>query len=186
MDGREASRQATRADSPAPGELLERAFARYQGELLGILYYLVGNAEDANDAYQEAFIKCWRHRGSVPGIVNLKAWIFRVTLNVGRDIRGTAWRRRSRPLPEDQSMLVSSDAGAENVAVHREELAQVRRALLDLRPEEQEVFLLRQNAQMTYEEIARTVDLPLGTVKTRMRAALRKLRQVLAPKEDET
>jgi RNA polymerase sigma-70 factor (ECF subfamily) len=49
-----------------------------------------------------------------------------------------------------------------------------------LRPEEQEVFLLRQNGELTYEEIAETLDVPTGTVKTRMRLALSRLREVLA------
>ena len=51
---------------------------------------------------------------------------------------------------------------------------------MHLRPEEQEVFLLRQNGEMTYEEIAVALDVPSGTVKTRMRLALSKLREVLA------
>jgi RNA polymerase sigma-70 factor, ECF subfamily len=49
-----------------------------------------------------------------------------------------------------------------------------------LRSEEQEVFLLRQNGEMTYEEIAVAVGIPLGTVKTRMRMALGKLREAMA------
>jgi RNA polymerase sigma-70 factor (ECF subfamily) len=55
----------------------------------------------------------------------------------------------------------------------------VRRAVAGLRAEEQEVFLLRQNGGMTYDEIARSIDVPLGTVKTRMRLALGRLREAL-------
>ena len=51
----------------AAGQLLEEAFAQHQAELLGTLYYLVGNLEDARDALQEAFIKCWRHQEEVAG-----------------------------------------------------------------------------------------------------------------------
>ena len=61
-----------------PPDSLEDAFARYQSELLGTLYYLVGNLEDARDALQETFIKCWRHQDKVAEVRNLKAWIFRV------------------------------------------------------------------------------------------------------------
>ena len=46
---------------------LEEAFSRYQDELLGMLYYVVGNAEDARDALQDAFIKCWKHRDGLGG-----------------------------------------------------------------------------------------------------------------------
>ena len=58
--------------------------------------------------------------------------------------------------------------------------APLTRTLSELRAEEQEVFLLRQNGEMTYEEIAEALGVPSGTVKTRMRLALSKLREVLA------
>ena len=53
---------------------------------------------------------------------------------------------------------------------------------MELRAEEQEVFLLRQNGQMTYDQIARAINIPVGTVKTRMRLALAKLRERLETK----
>ena len=159
--------------------LLEEAFERHQGELLGTLYYLVGNLEDARDALQEAFIKCWRHQAEVGEVENLKAWIFRVALNAGRDIRETAWRRKRQALPEDEGALVSRREAPEMVVEHDERLARLREAMQQLRPEEQEVFLLRQNGEMTYEQIAEELSLPTGTVKTRMRLALARLREVL-------
>jgi len=160
--------------------LLEEAFARHQAELLGTLFYLVGNLEDARDALQEAFIKCWRHQAEVGGIDNLKAWIFRVALNTGRDIRETAWRRKRQGLPEDESTLASRHQGPVEIVEHDERLSRLREAMQQLRPEEQEVFLLRQNGELTYEQIAETLDVPTGTVKTRMRLALARLREVLA------
>jgi len=181
MDRIDATGQPADVDDQQASQLLEEAFSRYQNELLGTLYYLVGNIEDARDALQEAFVKCWRRRQSVGEIVNLKAWIFRVALNVGRDLRSTAWRRRRRGLPEDETVIGSQDSTPDAQLQHREQLALVRRALLDLRPEEQEVFLLRQNGEMTYEEIARAIDIPIGTAKTRMRLALGKLREALVP-----
>ena len=185
MNGPDAARQTEDGEDRRLGELLEEAFSRYQDELLGTLYYLVGNIEDARDALQEAFIKCWRNRRGVSEVVNLKAWIFRITLNAGRDLRSSAWRRRRRSLPEDETMLTSHDSQPEAELLRRERLARVRRALLELRPEEQEVFLLRQNGQMTYDEIARSIDIPLGTVKTRMRLALAKLREALGPESSD-
>jgi RNA polymerase sigma factor (sigma-70 family) len=159
---------------------LEEAFARHQAELLGTLFYLVGNIEDARDALQEAFVKCWRHRGEVSEIENLKAWIFRVALNTGRDIRETAWRRKRQGLPEDEGSLASRHAGPVDEALHDERLIRLREALQQLRPEEQEVFLLRQNGELTYDQIAELLGVPTGTVKTRMRLALARLREVLA------
>ena len=90
------ARSAERPPGPQPvgSHALEEAFARYQAELLGTLYYLVGNLEDARDALQEAFVKCWRHQDKLGEVQNLKAWIFRIALNTGRDLRETAWRRK--------------------------------------------------------------------------------------------
>ena len=61
----------------------------------------------------------------------------------------------------------------------REAMQQLRDALAHLRPEEKEVFLLRQNGELTYEQIAELRHCPVGTVKTQMRAALEKLRKLL-------
>jgi RNA polymerase sigma-70 factor (ECF subfamily) len=181
------TQHARKAASEPPGQaaargakLLEAAFAQHQAELLGTLFYLVGNLEDARDALQEAFIKCWRHQAEVGEVQNLKAWIFRVALNAGRDIRETAWRRKRQGLPEDESMLASRHDGPDKIVEHDERLTRLRDALKQLRPEEQEVFLLRQNGELTYEEIAEMLAVPTGTVKTRMRLALARLREVLA------
>src|SRR5687767_3600392 len=165
-----------------PARTLEDAFARHQGELLGTLYYLVGNLEDARDALQDAFIKCWRHQAEVGEVQNLKAWIFRVALNAGRDIRETAWRRKRQGLPEDESMLASLSDGPDTIVEHDERLTRLRQAMKQLRPEEQEVFLLRQNGDLTYDQIAEMLGVPSGTVKTRMRLALSRLREALAEK----
>lgn len=173
--------EAAAANGRPTADLLAEAFARHQAELLGTLFYLVGNFDDARDALQDAFVKCWRHREQVPEVENLRAWMFRIALNTGRDLRGAAWRRRRVSLEKDGAMLVSQTAQVDSQLEQDEQLARVRRAVADLRPEEQEVFLLRQNGELTYDEIAAAVGIPLGTVKTRMRLAIAKLRLVLAP-----
>jgi RNA polymerase sigma factor (sigma-70 family) len=173
------------SQEPLWGDLLESTFARFQDELLGMLYHLLGNREDARDALQDAFLKCWRRREEVGRIDNLRAWVFRVALNAGRDLRGTAWRRRRKPLPEfDEAAPVERALAPEKAAVRNEELAMVRQALRALRPEEQEVFLLRQNGDLTYEEIGDALQLPVGTIKTRMRLALEKLRKRVPAQPD--
>src|SRR5438105_14724656 len=152
QQARKAAVEPAVRDTARGGALLEAAFSRYQAELLGTLYYLVGNLEDARDALQDAFIKCWRHQAQVAEVQNLKAWIFRVALNAGRDIRETAWRRKRQSLPEDESSLTSGDCGPVEIVEHDERIARLRAALSQLRTEEQEVFLLRQNGDLTYEE----------------------------------
>ena len=86
---------AASSDGQIPSaERLTRAFSDMRDELVSTLMYLLGNREDAQDAAQEAFVKCWRHQEKLAEIENMKAWIFRVALNAGRDIRETAWRRK--------------------------------------------------------------------------------------------
>jgi RNA polymerase sigma-70 factor (ECF subfamily) len=174
-----AARPDAENESRQSAKWLEEAFARYQDELLGMLYYVVGNAEDARDALQDAFIKCWKHREDPVEIENPRAWIFRVALNTGRDARGAAWRRHRRGLHELGGQLVGDERPPEAAAVHNEQLKLVREAIGRLRPEEQEVFLLRQDGQMTYDQIAETIGIPVGTVKTRMRLALQRLREAI-------
>ena len=158
------------------GTPLETLFHDARGELLGTLFYLVGNMEDAKDALQETFLKCWRKEEQLDSIENLKAWVFRIALNTGRDIRKTAWKRRRQSLAEDANMYSTTDTPEADLE-RAEQITQLSRAVMRLRPKEQEVFLLRQNGNLTYEQIADATGIPLGTVKTRMRAAISQLRE---------
>jgi RNA polymerase sigma-70 factor (ECF subfamily) len=158
---------------------LEQVFTTCQAQLLGTLYCLLGNVEDTRDALQEAFLKCWRHAAELDGVENLKAWVFRVVVNTGRDLRQNAWRRKRRALPEEDAMASSPSSQPCAQIEADERIARLREAVARLRPEEQEVFLLRQNGELTYEEIAAQLGIPTGTAKTRMRCALAHLRSVL-------
>jgi RNA polymerase sigma-70 factor, ECF subfamily len=168
------------AEQGGNGEVLVRAFNEARTDLVSSLFFLLGNYEDALDATQETFIKCWRTRAELPEVRNMKAWIFRIGLNAAKDLQRSAWRRRSRPLPDATALVEKRGLSPEQAFEEREAKERLRAALVDLRPEEKEIFLLRQNASLTYEEIARIKRSPVGTVKTQMRAALAKLRQALA------
>lgn len=169
-------------------EHLVSTFNNLRDELLSTLAYVLGSKHDAQDAAQDAFIKCWRARADVPDVLNLRAWIFRVALNTARDHQRSGWSKRSKPLVAEESTVVSREAPAVEQMADHEQVTRLQQALKDLRPEEREVFLLRQNGDLTYEEIAETRDIPVGTVKTQMRTALIKLRKALnteAPVEPE-
>jgi len=164
---------------PSPEDALVCAFNALRDELVSTLLFIVGNRDDAQDAAQEAFLKCWRARAGLAGVQNLRAWIFRVGLNAARDLQRSAWHRRARPLLGDAAMLVDRSVAPGQHLEDQEALGRLRQALLGLRPEEKEIFLLRQNGGLTYEQIAEIRSAPVGTVKTQMRAALQKLRKVL-------
>jgi RNA polymerase sigma-70 factor, ECF subfamily len=163
----------------SPGDRLTRAFNEMRDELVSTLLYVLGNREDAQDAAQETFVKCWRTRDSLPDVQNLRAWIFRVGLNAAKDMQRSAWNRKARGFLGDETMILGRDAAPGEQLEEQEDLARLRAALMGLRPDEKEVFLLRQNGGLTYEEIAELRKAPIGTVKTQMRTALQKLRRVL-------
>jgi RNA polymerase sigma-70 factor (ECF subfamily) len=163
-----------------PDDVLLRAFNELRDDLVSTLSYLLNHLEDAQEAAQETFLKCWRARDSLPNIQNIRAWIFRIGLNTAKDLQRSAWHRRARPLLGEHAMLIGREAPPTDLLEHQEALDRLRRAILDLRQEEKEVFLLRQNGDLTYEQIAELHNSPVGTVKTQMRSALHKLRKVLA------
>ncbi len=162
-----------------PGELLLRTFSDMRDELVSTLWFVLGSQEDAQDVAQEAFLRCWRTQEGLPDILNLRAWIFRVGLNAAKDLQRSAWRRRVKPLLGADNMPMPNATAPATALEDQESLAQLRQALLHLRPEEKEVFLLRQNGELTYEQIADLHNRPVGTIKTQMRSALQKLRKVL-------
>jgi RNA polymerase sigma-70 factor (ECF subfamily) len=163
------------ARSPAERKL-EDVFTRFEPELLGTLQHLLGNPDDARDALQEGFVRCWKKRDALDEIANLRAWVFRVAYNVGLDLLKSGWRRRRKAVAVEELEPAARDGEPEERALERERLVALRDAIRRLEGKEKDVFLLRQNGALTYEQIAQATGLPLGTVKTAMRRALAKLR----------
>src|SRR5512141_3164840 len=104
------------------------------------MHCFLGSVEDARDALQESFIKCWRRREMLGGIENLRAWVFQVTLNTGRDMRCSAWRRHRRSLNQPEAEVIAQPTNNDADRCREEQLVAVRQALRQLRTEEQEVF----------------------------------------------
>ena len=159
------------------------AFNELRDELVSTLVYMLGNRDDALETVQEAFLKCWRARDSLGEVQNLRAWIFRVGVNTARDVQRSAWSRRVQSLNGDEHMISAREETPGNAMDDHEALDRLRSAIGRLRQDEKEVFLLRQNGNLTYEQIAEIRSQPVGTVKTQMRSALSKLRKVLNPSE---
>lgn len=175
------NQRAASNTADAAGAELVRTFEVARDELVSTLLFVVGNRDDALDAAQEAFLKCWRSREKLAEVANVRAWVFTVAVNTARDQMRSGWRRKSRPLAGEETVYADAAAPPDQHAGRNEELALLRDALGGLREEEKEVFLLRQNGGLTYEQIAELHGRPVGTIKTQMRTALIKLRQRLAP-----
>ncbi|HYV39130.1 MAG TPA: RNA polymerase sigma factor [Gemmataceae bacterium] len=161
------------------GGLLVRAFNELRDELVSTLLFVLGNREDAQDAAQEAFIKCWAARDKLGEVVNLRAYIFRVCFNTAKDVQRSAYKRRVKPLRGEEFMIAHNTPPPGQALEFTESVERLRKAILALRIEEKEIFLLRQNGELTYEQIAEMRSVPVGTVKTQMRNAVEKLRKLL-------
>ena len=142
LDEPELVARAKRGDVAAYEELVRM----HQDIAFRTAYLITRNAADAEEAAQDAFVKCWRRRDQLHRIRNLRAWLFRVGLNAARDLQRNAWRRRIRPLEIVAGTAGTRDSSPAESLESREQDARLRQALMDLRVEEKQIFLLRQNA----------------------------------------
>ncbi|MGE0433493.1 MAG: RNA polymerase sigma factor [Planctomycetota bacterium] len=164
-------------DAASTEQRLRAFFDASADELLGTARGLLHQHHDAVEVFQETFLKCWQRRHLLGDVRNLRAFVFTVLVNTARDEQRRRQRRPVVPLETDLAAVASPVVGVE---IERGELVElVREAIDKLRPEDREVFLLRQNGELAYHEIAEMLGLPEGTVKTRMRKALIRLREVL-------
>lgn len=168
-------------DEPSSGAegVLLRAFTEVRPRLLERLRTELGNDADAQDALQTTFLNCWRARTGLDHVRNVRGWVWRVGVNAGRDLGKSGWRRRTRPLHTAGENALCRPMSPADPLLRQEEEEQLRQAVDRLRPAEREVFLLRHDQSLSYEEIARQRGCPVGTAKPLMRNALRKLRRLL-------
>ncbi len=140
----------------------------------GIALKMLGDAMAAEDLTQAVFLKVWSSPDAFAG-GNFGAWIARVARNRALDVLRSRASRSDGEIPEDYPLdLVLDDAVFAKIDAER-----VRVALRALPAEQRDPIELGFFGGVTHEEIARRTATPLGTVKTRIRAGLRKLRMQL-------
>ncbi|HYF90720.1 MAG TPA: sigma-70 family RNA polymerase sigma factor [Symbiobacteriaceae bacterium] len=151
---------------------------QYQGPLFAYLYRMCGDAGHAEELMQETFVRALRAADRYRPEASVKTWLLSIATNLLRD----QWRRRKRWGP----MLPFSDWGGgatdsmdDEVLLHIEH-EQVRAGLLQLPLEQRSVILLRYYEELSYEEIARTLSVPIGTVRSRIHNGLQRLKRMLA------
>ena len=170
----------------------ERLVAERSGELYALLYRLTADAEEARDLTQETFLRAFQSISRFRGEANVKTWLYRIAVNQARN-RWRWWRRRRRDAtvsldgsdrPDQQSLTdrVRNEAVAdpEQVTLAHEREEQLRDALLELRPSYREAVILRDVEGLTYEEIAATLQINVGTVKSRLSRGRLELRKKLS------
>ena len=150
---------------------------------------ILGPGGDAAAVVQDAFVKALTavRDGRAPD--ELEGWAFVLTMNLAKDHRRSE-RRRPRvaslhELGGEMGITTQGDRPTDRLS-RDEAIAAARRAIHELGDAERDVFLLRVTGDLTFEEAARALDIPIGTAKTRMRSALQRLRGQLAAFAPET
>jgi RNA polymerase sigma-70 factor (ECF subfamily) len=138
---------------------------------------MCGDANLAEDAAQEAFIRAWKHLPGYRPRSPFRNWVYRIATNAALDVL----RRERETVDIDEMPLASPDGGPEATAEGRERGEQVRQAVLELPPASRAALVLREYEGLSYQEIADTLDVPIGTVMSRLSYARGKLRESLAP-----
>lgn len=160
-----------------PDPPLAELFQCHRHGLAGAVRGVLGPSADVAEVLQDAFLKCWRSwpHGAEPQ--DPVAWIFVVTWNVAVDARRRGQRRPApKTLDEDTAMQLSVDTPPAAALEQQEQLAAAQAAIARLGDDEKQVFLLKVSGGLTFEAVAAALAIPVGTAKTRMRAALQKLR----------
>ena len=167
----------------------ETLLARFQQPVYNLALRLLSDTSDAADVVQEVFLKVFRNVGHFRGQSSLKTWIYRITVNEAHNQRRWFFRHRQREVgleeePDDaRSMAQVLPDGSQSpfdYVFDRERQNMIEGALSKINPTFREVVVLRDIADLSYDEIAEVLQLSLGTVKSRILRGREALRQELA------
>jgi RNA polymerase sigma-70 factor (ECF subfamily) len=168
----------------------DRLVKERTGDIYGLLYRLTEDAEEARDLTQETFLRAFQSISRFRGDADLKTWIYRIAINQARN-RWRWWRRRRRDVhvsldaahrESEQPLsasLAAADANPEQETLAHEREAALRAALQSLGRSYREAVVLRDVEGFSYEEIAATLEISLGTVKSRLSRGRLELRSKL-------
>jgi len=160
-------------DRNAFGELV----SMHAQSVQNVVYRMCGDVQIAEDAAQETFIRAWLNLGSFRPQGSLRHWLYRIAMNTAIDML----RKEKRILPGavEDFQLADSRPGPEAVFASQERTALVKEAIQSLPEASRAVLVLREYEGLSYHEIADTLDIPVGTVMSRLNYARRALREQL-------
>jgi RNA polymerase sigma-70 factor (ECF subfamily) len=169
-------------------QALDELFRRYRQPAYRVAYRLLGHEADALDAVQEGFIKALTHLHGFQGRSSFKTWLLRVVSNAALDLGRQRGRREAISLDaphaadRDDARLRSADESGRGL-----ERAELRRrlneALDGLSEVQRQTFVLYADGELSYREIAETMEVSIGTVMSRLFYARQKLRKFLDERE---
>jgi RNA polymerase sigma-70 factor, ECF subfamily len=177
-DETELLQRARQGDQQAFGALVER----YQRRVVGVAQAVVHNQDDAIELAQETFVRAYENLAKFESRSSFSTWLYRIAANLAIDFR----RREGRHLvlrgedAENEFQRLPSPRGDSFQETARGELnRRINGALGELTPEHRAVILLREVEGLSYDEISDVLDVPRGTVMSRLHYARGRLRTIL-------
>lgn len=145
--------------------------------VIQVVYRMCGEAQVAEDAAQEAFIRAWLKLSTFRPQASFRNWLYRIAINAALD----ALRRKSEAnLDEEKAILLADPApGPEASLLAKEQAVRVQNAVQALPEAARAVVVLREYSDLSYHEISDVLDIPIGTVMSRLNYAREKLRKTL-------
>ena len=142
-----------------------------------VIYRMCGDLQIAEDAAQETFIQAWTHLPSFRPQTSLRNWLYRIAVNAATDLL----RKEKRILPNalEDLQLQDPQLGPEALFFEEERTGLIQKAILSLPEASRAVLVLREYEEMSYHEIANALDIPVGTVMSRLNYARKTLKAKL-------
>jgi RNA polymerase sigma-70 factor (ECF subfamily) len=143
---------------------------------MALVYRLCGDAAQAEDIAQDAFLRAWQALPAFRGQAAFRTWLYRVASNVAIE-----QLRHARPTVDIESIPLAAQDTPEESALLTEQCRAVRDAVLQLPLQSRLVLILREYEGLSYREIASALDIPIGTVMSRLNYARQRLQRDLTP-----
>jgi RNA polymerase sigma-70 factor (ECF subfamily) len=161
---------------------IDSLYAQFGRPAFALAYRVLGDPEAAEDVVQDAFLTAWRHAATCERLGgSVRPWLMAVVRNRAIDVMRAG---RSRPVVNaalDEAYFIPAEGSdPAGQAVRRIEVLSVRIAVAALPPVQRETVELAFFAGLSYVEVAERMGAPLGTVKSRIRLATRRLRELLS------
>lgn len=154
---------------------LEELVERIRAPLLRTIMRHVGNTATAEDVFQDALERVIRHKKTYDPSKPVRGWIWSIAINRSVDYL----RRGGREIFPEVLPERTDGATPESLALSRQSMSRINAAILSLPVEQREVFLMREEAGLSFAQISEATGAPLGTVLSRMNYALKKLRDAV-------
>jgi RNA polymerase sigma-70 factor (ECF subfamily) len=161
-------------------EAFETLVRRHEKTIFNLVYRMLGDYEEAAETSQEVFLSAYRAIGQFRGESNFSTWLYRIALNHANTRRKSLNTRQRRNVSlEMTEPLTDPQPGPAETLEKKEIREHVQKALNNLSPDDATVIVLRDLQDVPYEEVAQILEIPVGTVKSRLHRARQALKAEL-------